>query len=116
MTSEKSWNSMERCVGILEGPSSSTVCLILIVCCITCLPVSLPSPPPPPPSPPPPPLPHQVMDVTIMREKGTEKPRGFGFAIFEDTDVVDKLCIKRYVRIKVSRSHHMTVTCACLFV
>lgn len=40
-----------------------------------------------------------------MREKGTEKPRGFGFAIFEDTDVVDKLCIKRYVRIKVSRSH-----------
>ena len=44
----------------------------------------------------------QVMDVQIMTEKGTNKPRGFGFAIFDDCDTVDKICIKKFIRIKVS--------------
>ena len=43
----------------------------------------------------------KVNDVQIMTEKGTEKPRGFGFAILENYDDVDKLCIKKYHRIKV---------------
>ena len=43
----------------------------------------------------------QVNDVQIMTEKGTDKPRGFGFAILENYDDVDKLCIKKYHRIKV---------------
>lgn len=42
-----------------------------------------------------------VMDVQIMTEKNTDKPRGFGFAILEDFDSVDKLCIKKYHRIRV---------------
>lgn len=43
----------------------------------------------------------KVMDVQIMTEKNTEKPRGFGFAILDDYDDVDKLCIKKFHRIKV---------------
>lgn len=42
------------------------------------------------------------MDIQIMTEKGTNKPRGFGFAIFDDCDTVDKICIKKFIRIKVS--------------
>ena len=44
----------------------------------------------------------QVTDVTIQREKVTEKPRGFGFATFESTEAVEKLCVRRYIKIKVS--------------
>jgi len=44
----------------------------------------------------------KVMDIQIMTEKGTNKPRGFGFAIFDDCDTVDKICIKKFIRIKVS--------------
>ena len=44
----------------------------------------------------------KVMDVQIMTEKNTNKPRGFGFAILDDFDDVDKLCIKKYHRIKVT--------------
>ena len=43
-----------------------------------------------------------VVDVQIMKDKTTDKPRGFGFAIFEDCDVVDKISIKKYHRIRVS--------------
>ena len=50
----------------------------------------------------------QVMDVQIMTEKGTNKPRGFGFAIFDDCDTVDKICIKKFIRIKVC------VCCECV--
>ncbi len=43
----------------------------------------------------------KLIDVQVMTEKGTEKPRGFGFAIFEDADDVDKLCTLKYCKIKV---------------
>lgn len=41
-----------------------------------------------------------VQDITIMRDKNTNRPRGFGFAIYEDYDVVDKVCIKKFLKIK----------------
>lgn len=43
----------------------------------------------------------KLFDVLIVTEKTTEKPRGFGFAIFEDYDSVDRLCSKKYHRIRV---------------
>ena len=43
----------------------------------------------------------KLIDVQIMTDKHTNKPRGFGFAIFDDFEVVDRLCSKRYCRIKV---------------
>ncbi len=47
-----------------------------------------------------------VVEVQIMKDKNTDKPRGFGFAIFDDCDTVDKLCIKKYVRVRVSDGGH----------
>ena len=41
----------------------------------------------------------RVEEVTIKTDPDTEKPRGFGFAIFDNFDSVDKLCSERYVRI-----------------
>jgi hypothetical protein len=45
--------------------------------------------------------PFQVAEVIIQREKFTEKPRGFGFVLFESPDSVDRLCQRRYIKIKV---------------
>ena len=36
-----------------------------------------------------------------MREKETDRPRGFGFALFESYAVVEELCAKKYIKIKV---------------
>jgi hypothetical protein len=44
--------------------------------------------------------PFQVAEVIIQREKFTEKPRGFGFVLFESPDSVDRLCQRRYIKIK----------------
>ena len=44
----------------------------------------------------------KLVDVQIMTDKHTNKPRGFGFAIFEDFDAVDKCCVKKHIRIRVS--------------
>lgn len=41
-----------------------------------------------------------VEDAVIIREKGTKKPRGFGFVVFEDYDSADKLCSQRVIRIR----------------
>ena len=45
-----------------------------------------------------------ISGVTIMTEKETGKPRGFGFALFEDYESVDKLLRTKYIRILVSQS------------
>jgi RNA recognition motif-containing protein len=42
----------------------------------------------------------KVTEVTIMREKDSDRPRGFGFAVFELAEDVDSVCSKRYVKIK----------------
>ena len=36
-----------------------------------------------------------------MTDKHTNKPRGFGFALFEDFEAVDKCCEKNFVQIRV---------------
>lgn len=42
-----------------------------------------------------------IVDVQIMTEKQSEKPRGFGFVIFNDFEQVEALCAKKYIKIKV---------------
>ena len=49
----------------------------------------------------------QVAEIIIMREKVTEKPRGFGFAILDNFDDVERLCSKKYIKIKVGPNHVM---------
>ena len=46
-----------------------------------------------------------LLDAQIMTEKYSEKPRGFGFAIFKDYDDVDRLLEQKHYRIKVSISN-----------
>ena len=48
-----------------------------------------------------------LFDVQIMTEKGTEKPRGFGFAIFREYDGAEALVRARRIKINVS-------VCACV--
>lgn len=40
-----------------------------------------------------------VEEVVLMRDRHTNKPRGFGFVTFESEDTVDQLCEKKYVDI-----------------
>ena len=48
--------------------------------------------------------------MTIIYEKDTNRPRGFGFATYESSESVDKLCQRKYMKIKVSYVDHVTVT------
>lgn len=41
----------------------------------------------------------KVEEVVIKRDPQTDKPRGFGFAIFDDFDAVDKITAKHFVHI-----------------
>lgn len=41
-----------------------------------------------------------VNEVVVKTDPDTNKPRGFGFAIMDDFDSVDRLCQERYVRIR----------------
>ena len=41
----------------------------------------------------------KVEEIVIKRDPQTDKPRGFGFAIFDDFDAVDKITAKHFVHI-----------------
>ena len=43
-----------------------------------------------------------VVDVQIMTEKGTEKPRGFAFAIYKDYDGAERLVAQKFIKVHVS--------------
>jgi RNA recognition motif-containing protein len=43
----------------------------------------------------------RVQDVVIMTDKNTEKPRGFGFIIFEDFATAQRVCLKKFYQVKV---------------
>lgn len=42
-----------------------------------------------------------LTDIQIMTEKGTEKPRGFGFISFEDYETVEDICAIKHFKIRV---------------
>ena len=49
----------------------------------------------------------ELMDVQVMTEKGTNKPRGFAFAIFQDFEGAERLIEKKYQKIRV-RTYYLT--------
>jgi RNA recognition motif-containing protein len=44
---------------------------------------------------------YDIQEAQVMTEKGTEKPRGFGFAVFKDCEIVEEICKKKYFQIRV---------------
>lgn len=47
------------------------------------------------------------VEIKIMTEKDSEKPRGFGFATFEEFEHADKLCAEKYIKIRVSLLYYI---------
>ena len=43
-----------------------------------------------------------IFEVMIMTEKGTEKPRGFGFAVYKDYSGAEAICRVGRIKINVS--------------
>lgn len=53
------------------------------------------------------------VEITIMTDKCTNNPRGFGFARFETYDEAEKVCGKKYFEIKVRYFGLNKQQCAC---
>lgn len=49
----------------------------------------------------------ELIDVHIATQKGTEEPRGFGFAIFQKFESAKELCDIKYIKVLVSIRLHM---------
>lgn len=47
-----------------------------------------------------------VNSVSIITEKETNKPRGFGFAVFKDFESAESVYKKKYIKIRVSMLPH----------
>ena len=41
----------------------------------------------------------KLTDIVIMKDKHTNRPRGFGFVTFEDAAVADKLALQKHVEV-----------------